>query len=120
MLQPNYRGSTGYGAAYRNALDGQWGVRDVADTAAGIRHAVQEGWCDGSRVALMGGSAGGFTALLVAAQHPDLAAAVIALYPVTDLLDLAATTHRFESGDHLRLVGHASRRARRSTWRVHR
>jgi dipeptidyl aminopeptidase/acylaminoacyl peptidase len=105
VLQPNYRGSTGYGAPYRNALDGQWGVRDVADTAAGIRHAVREGWCDGSRVALMGGSAGGFTALLVAAQHPELAAALIALYPVTDLLDLAATTHRFESGDHLRLIG---------------
>lgn len=105
VLQPNYRGSTGYGAPYRNALDGQWGVRDVADTAAGIRHAAREGWCDGSRVALMGGSAGGFTALLVAAQHPDLVAAVIALYPVTDLLDLAATTHRFESGDHFRLIG---------------
>ena len=41
-------------AAYRNALDGQWGVRDVADTAAGIRHAVREGWCDGGRVALDG------------------------------------------------------------------
>ena len=41
----------------------------------------------------------------VAAQHPDLVAAVIALYPVTDLLDLAATTHRFESGDLSRLVG---------------
>ena len=53
----------------------------------------------------MGGSAGGFTALLVAATHPDLVHGVIALYPVTDLLDLAATTHRFESGYHLRLVG---------------
>ena len=53
----------------------------------------------------MGGSAGGFTALNVAAAHPDLVAAVIALYPVTDLLDLAATTHRFKSGDLSRLVG---------------
>jgi dipeptidyl aminopeptidase/acylaminoacyl peptidase len=53
----------------------------------------------------MGGSAGGFTALLVAAKHPDLVQGVIALYPVTDLLDLAATTHRFESGYHLHLVG---------------
>ena len=53
----------------------------------------------------MGGSAGGFTALNVAARHPDLVAAVVALYPVTDLLDLAATTHRFESGDLARLVG---------------
>jgi dipeptidyl aminopeptidase/acylaminoacyl peptidase len=105
VLQPNYRGSTGYGVTYRNALDGRWGERDVADIAAGIRHAAKEGWCAPDRVALMGGSAGGFTALLVAALHPDLVAAVVALYPVTDLLELAATTHRFESGDHLRLVG---------------
>jgi dipeptidyl aminopeptidase/acylaminoacyl peptidase len=53
----------------------------------------------------MGGSAGGFTALLLAAAHPQLVQGVIALYPVADLLDLAATTHRFESGYHLRLVG---------------
>ena len=105
VLQPNYRGSSGYGRAYTQALAGRWGDRDVADTAAGIRHAVKEGWCDPNRIVLMGGSAGGFTALLVAAKHPDLVHGVIALYPVTDLLDLAATTHRFESGYHLRLVG---------------
>jgi dipeptidyl aminopeptidase/acylaminoacyl peptidase len=105
VLQPNTRGSTGYGRDYAQALAGQWGARDVADTAAAIRHAVKEGWCDPRRVVLMGGSAGGFTALLVAAKHPELVAGVIALYPVTDLLDLAATTHRFESGYHLRLVG---------------
>jgi dipeptidyl aminopeptidase/acylaminoacyl peptidase len=105
VLQPNYRGSSGYGRAYTQALAGRWGDRDVADTAAGIRHAVKEGWCDPNRIVLMGGSAGGFTALLVAAKYPDLVHGVIALYPVTDLLDLAATTHRFESGYHLRLVG---------------
>jgi dipeptidyl aminopeptidase/acylaminoacyl peptidase len=105
VLQPNHRGSSGYGVAYRNALDARWGERDVADVAAGIKHAIKEGWAAPGRVALMGASAGGFTALNVAAQHPDLVAAVIALYPVTDLLDLAATTHRFESGDLSRLVG---------------
>ena len=62
----------GYGRAYTQALAGEWGERDVADVAAGIRHAVKEGWADGARVVVMGGSAGGFTALLVAAQHPDL------------------------------------------------
>jgi dipeptidyl aminopeptidase/acylaminoacyl peptidase len=105
VLQPNYRGSTGYGRAYAQSLSGRWGERDVADAAAGIRHAVKELGADPARVVLMGGSAGGFTALLVAALHPDLVHGVIALYPVTDLLDLAATTHRFESGYHLRLVG---------------
>ena len=99
VLQPNHRGSSGYGVAYRNALDGRWGELDVADVVAGIKHAIKEDWAVPGRVALMGASAGGFTALNVAAQHPDLVAAVIALYPVTDLLDLAATTHRFESGD---------------------
>ena len=105
VLQPNYRGSAGYGRAYAQALAGEWGERDVSDAAAGIRHAIKEGWCDPERVVLMGGSAGGFTALLVAARHPDLVHGVVALYPVTDLLELAATTHRFESGYHLRLVG---------------
>ena len=69
VLHPNYRGSTGYGAGYRHALDHEWGVLDVADTVAGIRAAGAEGWGDPARVAVMGGSAGGFTALLVAAQH---------------------------------------------------
>jgi dipeptidyl aminopeptidase/acylaminoacyl peptidase len=105
VLQTNYRGSTGYGVDYRRALDGHWGERDVADVAAGIRHATKEGWGDPRRVALMGGSAGGLTVLLVAARHPDLVAAVVAVYPVTDLVDLHATTNRFESGYTPRLVG---------------
>jgi dipeptidyl aminopeptidase/acylaminoacyl peptidase len=91
--------------AYRNALDGQWGEVDTADVAAGIKHALKEGWAAPDRIALMGSSAGGFTVLNVAARHPELVTAVVAVYPVTDLLDLAATTHRFESGDLTRLVG---------------
>ena len=90
---------------YRRALEGRWGERDTADVAAGIRHAVKEGWCDARLVALMGGSAGGLTVLNVAAAHPHLVVAVIALFPVTDLLELDATTHRFESGYNTRLVG---------------
>jgi dipeptidyl aminopeptidase/acylaminoacyl peptidase len=113
VLQPNFRGSTGYGRAYAQALSGKWGDVDVIDAAAGIRHAAKEGWCDPARVVVMGGSAGGFTALLVAAKHPDLVHGVVALYPVTDLLDLAVTTHRFESGYHLRLVGPLPQRAAR-------
>ncbi len=100
VLQPNYRGSTGYGEAYRRALEGRWGERDTADVAAGIRSFAKSG-----PVVLMGGSAGGLTVLNVAARHPDLIAGVIALYPVTDLVELDATTHRFESGYTKRLVG---------------
>jgi dipeptidyl aminopeptidase/acylaminoacyl peptidase len=105
VLQANFHGSTGYGATYRRALEGRWGDLDVDDVAAGIRHAAKEGWGDPDDVVLMGGSAGGLAVLHVAARFPDLVAAAIALYPVTDLVDLDATTHRFESGYLKRLVG---------------
>ncbi|MGH9004912.1 MAG: alpha/beta hydrolase family protein, partial [Acidimicrobiia bacterium] len=97
VLAPNYRGSTGYGRAYTQALAGNWGVVDLADVAAGIRHAGQQGWGDPARVALDGGSAGGFTLLLVCAHHPGLVKAAVDRYGVTDLFDLAETTHRYES-----------------------
>jgi len=105
VLQPNYRGSTGYGIEYRRALEGRWGARDVGDVVSGIKHAIKEGWCDPGRVVLMGGSAGGLTVLNAAASLKNSAAAVVALFPVTDLLELDATTHRFESGYNTRLLG---------------
>jgi dipeptidyl aminopeptidase/acylaminoacyl peptidase len=118
VLSPNYRGSTGYGREYERALDGAWGEVDVADTIAGIEAAGREGWADASRAAVMGGSAGGFTALLVAAHAPAVVRAAVSLYGVTDLFDLAATTHRFESRYLDRLVGtlpeHADRYRDRS------
>jgi dipeptidyl aminopeptidase/acylaminoacyl peptidase len=97
VLAPNYRGSTGYGRAYTRALTGRWGDLDVADVAAGIRHAGASGWCDAGRVAIDGGSAGGFTLLLLCARYPGLVRAAIDRYGVADLFDLAETTHRYES-----------------------
>jgi dipeptidyl aminopeptidase/acylaminoacyl peptidase len=114
VLQPNYRGSTGYGIDYRRALEGRWGERDTADVAAGVKHGVKEGWDGGAGAILIGGSAGGLTVLNVAAEHPDLVAAVIALFPVTDLIELDATTHRFESGYNATLAGALP--GARSTW----
>jgi dipeptidyl aminopeptidase/acylaminoacyl peptidase len=105
VLTPNYRGSSGYGRSYAQALAGRWGDLDVADTADGIRHAARKGWCDPERVAIMGGSAGGFTVLLVCALHGDLVRAGVDLFGVTDLFDLAETTHRFESRYLDRIVG---------------
>lgn len=70
VLAPNPRGSTGYGRGYLRALDGGWGEVDVADTVTGIRALAVRGDVDGERVAVMGGSAGGFTALLVGATSP--------------------------------------------------
>jgi dipeptidyl aminopeptidase/acylaminoacyl peptidase len=118
VLTPNYRGSSGYGHAYRHALDQRWGEVDVADTVTGIRALADDGRVDASRAAVMGGSAGGFTALLVAAQQPAVVRAAVSLFGVTDLFDLAATTHRFESRYLDRLVGalpeHADRYQARS------
>lgn len=105
VLAPNYRGSTGYGRAFTQSLAGEWGVADVDDTVAGIRAAVLHGWADPQRVAVIGASAGGFTALLVASAAPDRVRAVVASYPVTDLLALAAHTHRFERHSLDRHVG---------------
>src|SRR5207253_11254066 len=77
VLAPNYRGSTGYGRAYTQALTGRWGDLDVSDVAAGIRHAGASGWCDAGRVAIDGGSAGGFTLLLLCARYPGLVRAAV-------------------------------------------
>ncbi len=105
VLRPNPRGSTGYGRAYAQSLRGSWGADDVEDIAAGIRTAAEHGWCDPARVAVSGGSSGGLTALMIGARHPDLVHAVVSAYGVTDLFDLAATTHRFESRYMDELVG---------------
>jgi dipeptidyl aminopeptidase/acylaminoacyl peptidase len=105
VLAPNPRGSTGYGRDYRSALDGRWGELDVADVAAGIRHAARAGWADPARAAVIGGSAGGMVVLLICAWHPELVRAGVDLYGVTDLFDLAETTHRFEARYLDRLVG---------------
>jgi len=77
-------------------MRGGWGDLDVRDCAAGLRAAANRGWADPRRMVVMGGSAGGFTVLNLLAHHPDLCAAGIDLFGVTDLFDLDETTHRFE------------------------
>jgi len=113
VLTPNYRGSTGYGREYAQALAGGWGELDVADVASGIRHVSRKGWCDPKRVAVAGGSAGGFTTLLVCGLQGGLVSAGVSLFGVTDLFELAATTHRFESRYLDRIVGELPRDADR-------
>lgn len=105
VLAVDYRGSTGWGRDYAQALNGRWGELDVEDTAAGMRHAAEAGWCDPDRMVPIGGSAGGFTVLLLLAQHPELCAAGVDLYGVADLFDLDETTHRFEAHYTAILVG---------------
>jgi len=101
ILHVDYRGSTGWGRAHQQALRGGWGELDVHDVAA----ATVAAGANPSRTVVMGGSSGGMAVLLLLARHPELFAAGIALYPVADLLDLAASTHRFEAHYTWSLVG---------------
>ncbi|MFT8716466.1 S9 family peptidase [Gluconobacter potus] len=96
VLDVNYRGSTGFGRAYREALDGQWGVADIEDCLAGVQAVLARGLADPARCVIRGSSAGGLTVLGALAQS-DLFAAGTSLYGVTDLRALAEETHKFEA-----------------------
>jgi dipeptidyl aminopeptidase/acylaminoacyl peptidase len=96
VLDVNYGGSTGYGRAYRERLRGQWGIVDVDDVAAAAAALVAEGAADGARIAIDGGSAGGWT-VLGALVRTDVFAAGVARYAVGDARTLAADTHDFEA-----------------------
>jgi len=96
VVDVNYGGSTGFGRAYRERLDGQWGVVDVADCAAAARALVAAGKASAERIAIEGGSAGGFTAL-AALCFTDVFRAGASRYGVTDPSALASETHRFEA-----------------------
>lgn len=97
FLEVNYRGSTGYGREYRNALRGAWGIFDVQDAVSGARQLSDEGLVDRDRIVIMGGSAGGFTVLKALEDYPGIFKAGICLYGVSNQFDLAAETHKFES-----------------------
>lgn len=104
VLDVNYRGSSGYGRAYREALNGQWGVADIEDIAAGVRFLADEGLIDGSRAFIRGGSAGGYS-VLRALTATDVFAAGTSRYGIADLSLLAGDTHKFESRYTDALVG---------------
>ena len=70
MLQVNYRGSTGYGRDYTNTLDGTWGVYDVEDAVSGAGYLAEQEWVDGTKLVIMGGSAGGYTVLQALVNRP--------------------------------------------------
>jgi dipeptidyl aminopeptidase/acylaminoacyl peptidase len=98
LLDVDYRGSTGYGRAYRLKLARQWGIADVDDCVAGARFLVAERNADPDRLMISGGSAGGFTTLaaLTPATGKTFAAGG-SYYGVSDLEALARDTHKFES-----------------------
>jgi dipeptidyl aminopeptidase/acylaminoacyl peptidase len=96
VLEVNHRGSTGYGREYVLALHENWGVVDIADTAAGARFLADSGLADPGRLVIMGGSAGGYTVLQTLVTHPGLFKAALCLYGVANLFTLATDTHKFE------------------------
>jgi len=104
VLDVDYRGSTGFGRAYRQRLAGNWGVCDVEDAVAGAQYLVSKGLADPKRLAIDGASAGGLTTLGALAFH-DVFTAGCSLYGVADLSALAMETHKFESRYMDRLVG---------------
>ncbi|WP_431826415.1 prolyl oligopeptidase family serine peptidase [Microbacterium algeriense] len=104
VLDVNYGGSTGYGRAYRERLDGQWGVVDVDDVIAATRGLADAGLADPERIAIRGGSAGGWTVLSALVRGGAFAAG-ISRYGVADLRMLAAETHDFEASYLDGLVG---------------
>jgi dipeptidyl aminopeptidase/acylaminoacyl peptidase len=96
IVDVDYGGSSGYGRAYRQRLNGQWGIVDVEDVVAAVRFLAGQGKVDPKRVAIHGGSAGGFT-VLAALSQSDVFTAGASFYGVADLGALARDTHKFES-----------------------
>jgi dipeptidyl aminopeptidase/acylaminoacyl peptidase len=96
VVDVNYGGSTGYGRDYRELLRGQWGVVDVQDAAAAAEHLARAGLADPERLAITGGSAGGYTAL-GALAWTDVFSAGGDYYGVASIDALKSDTHKFES-----------------------
>ncbi|MEG4985891.1 S9 family peptidase [Microcoleus sp. BR0-C5] len=96
VLDVNYGGSTGYGREYRKRLQDSWGIVDVDDCANGAKYLAQKGLVDGERMAIAGGSAGGYTTLC-ALTFRDVFKAGASYYGVSDLEALATDTHKFEA-----------------------
>lgn len=97
VLDVDYRGSTGHGRAYREALQGEWGAADADDVITAARAAAARGLAGPDRLVVSGRSAGGFTALC-ALSRSDLFRAATVHYGVADLATLIDTTHKFEAG----------------------
>lgn len=112
----NYGGSSGFGRAYMASLDSNWGIVDTEDAIAAAQYLSANDFCDGSKMAIDGGSAGGYTVLnTLCHQHSSstssasssspVFAAGCSLYGVSELTALALDTHKFESQYLFNLVG---------------
>lgn len=96
VVDVNYRGSTGYGRRYREALKGMWGVVDIDDCVAAVAYVIRDKGVDPERVAISGGSAGGYT-VLGAITFRNIFTAGASYFGISDLELLAKEIHKFES-----------------------
>ena len=110
VVDVNYRGSSGYGREYRNKLRGTWGVVDTEDCVKAALYLAEQGEADRARLAIRGGSAGGYATLCALTFHDDFAAGA-SYYGVADTEALARDTHKFESRYLDRLIGPYPERA---------
>jgi dipeptidyl aminopeptidase/acylaminoacyl peptidase len=104
-LQVNHRGGTGFGRAYQDLLDGQWGAVDVEDSRTGAERLIATGLADPQRVVITGHSAGGYTTMMALTADPDFWTAGIALSGISHMYDAAKGAHRFEVNYEHTLIG---------------
>ncbi|HEX5340299.1 MAG TPA: S9 family peptidase [Gammaproteobacteria bacterium] len=102
VVDVNYRGSSGFGRAYRCSLHGAWGIKDVEDCIGAARWLAERGLADAERTAISGSSAGGFTVLSALAFHDYFRAGAV-YYGISELASAMTDTHKFEAryGDSL-------------------
>jgi dipeptidyl aminopeptidase/acylaminoacyl peptidase len=110
VVDVNYGGSTGYGRAYQERLNGQWGVVDVADCVNAARYLAAQSEVDADKMTITGSSAGGYAVLCAMIFH-DVFRAGTSRYGIGDLKTLAEETHKFESRYNDGLVGPYPERA---------
>jgi dipeptidyl aminopeptidase/acylaminoacyl peptidase len=118
LVDVNYGGSTSFGRAYRERLNGQWGIVDVDDAIAAVDHLVAQGLVDAEKVAIRGASAGGFTTLAALAFH-DRFKAGTNLFGVSDIAGIAASSHKFERNYDVSLVGEPNEALYRARSPIH-
>ncbi|PCJ89238.1 MAG: peptidase [Thiotrichaceae bacterium] len=104
LLDVNYSGSTGYGKAYRERLNGKWGILDIEDCCDAAEYAVTSGLADKNQLIIRGSSAGGYT-VLSALTFKNVFSAGASYYGISELTSLAEHTHKFESRYLDRLIG---------------
>lgn len=100
----NYTGSTGFGREYRERLSGYWGLVDVGDAVSAVDFLAEQGLINKARVGIYGGSAGGYVTLRALHMYPDVWAAGISSYGISDVRALQADSYKFESQDVDRLL----------------